>query len=221
MKDKAIVLLSGGLDSTTTLYLAKKKYKCLCLIVDYGQRHKKEIRLAKKVSEKAKCDFRIIKVMLPWGCSSLIDKSKKIPYHRSANIGKRIPSTYVPGRNTVFLSYALSFAESIKAKKIFIGANSLDYSGYPDCRPEYFDNLNKVFKVGTINRNIRIEAPLIYKTKKEIVELGIKYKVPFGLTWSCYSGGKHPCGKCDSCLLRAKGFKEAKEKDPIYDRQNF
>ncbi|OGS46989.1 MAG: 7-cyano-7-deazaguanine synthase QueC [Elusimicrobia bacterium RIFOXYD2_FULL_34_15] len=215
MKNKAIVLLSGGLDSTTTLYLVKNKYKCFCLIFDYGQRHRKEIENAKNVAKTAGCKYNVVKIFLPWKGSSLIDKNKKIPYNKSGSIGGKIPSTYVPGRNTIFLSYALSFAEAIGARKIFIGANSLDFSGYPDCRPKYFRNFNRVFKIGTRNKNIKIETPIIYKTKKDIVKLGTKHKVPFELTWSCYSGGKHPCGKCDSCILRAKGFKEAGEEDPV------
>src|SRR3989339_1414373 len=134
-RGKAVVLLSGGLDSSTVLYVAKKKYKCSCLIFDYGQRHNRELKSAKKISDFTGCNYKVIKIIFPWKGSSLIDKNKKIPYNKK--IGKEIPSTYVPGRNTIFLSYALSFAETIDAKKIFIGANAVDFSGYPDCRPQY------------------------------------------------------------------------------------
>jgi len=213
MKSKAVVLLSGGLDSATVLYIAKKKFqRCSCLIFDYGQRHSRELKSAKKIAACAGADYKTVNFFFPWKGSSLIDKNKKIPYNRK--IGSGIPSTYVPGRNTIFLSYALSFAETIDAKKIFIGANAVDFSGYPDCRPQYYKNFNKLLSVGTKNGDIKIETPLLYKTKKEIVELAVKLGVPLELTWSCYSGGKRPCGKCDSCILRAKGFALAGRKDP-------
>jgi len=214
MKSKAVVLLSGGLDSSTVLYIAKKKYRdCGCLIFDYKQRHNREQECAKKIARFVGCNYKIVKIIFPWKGSSLIDKTKKIPYNKK--IGGEIPSTYVPGRNTIFLSYALSFAETIGAKKIFIGANAVDFSGYPDCRPQYYQNFNKLLAVGTKSGDIKIETPLLYKTKKEIVELAVKLKVPLKLTWSCYSGGKKPCGKCDACILRAKGFALAGRKDPI------
>ena len=140
---RCIVLLSGGLDSTTTLYYAKAKgYDCRALIFDYGQRHKKEIRCAVGVAKSAKVPYQIVKIKLPWKGSSLLDKASKIPANRK--IGKGIPSTYVPGRNTIFLSFALSYAEAIGAKAVFIGANALDFSGYPDCRPGYYKAFQKV-----------------------------------------------------------------------------
>ncbi|MDD5686687.1 MAG: 7-cyano-7-deazaguanine synthase QueC [Elusimicrobia bacterium] len=214
-RDKAIVLLSGGLDSSVVLFTNKEKYECHCLGYDYGQRHNREIKSAEKIAAIAGCDYKIVRISFPWKGSPLIDKSKKIPYNDSSGIGKSIPSTYVPGRNTVFLSYALSFAETIGAKKILIGVNAVDYSGYPDCRPEYYKYFNKMLSVGTRDRNIKIETPIIYKTKKDIVKLGLKYAVPLELTWSCYSGEKKPCGKCDACVLRAKGFSEANMEDPL------
>lgn len=218
MKSKAVVLLSGGLDSSTVLFIAKKKYKCHCLLFDYGQKHRRELASAGKIAKAAGCGYRVVKISLAWKGSSLLDENKKIPaVAADAKIGKGIPSTYVPGRNTIFLSYAVSLAETIGAKKIFIGANAVDFSGYPDCRPQYFGIFNKLLSVGTKNKNIRIETPIINKTKKEIVELGIKHRVPFRLTWTCYRGGKIPCGKCDACILRAKGFKEAGLKDPLVD----
>ena len=216
MKNKAVVLLSGGLDSSTVLFVAKKKYKCHCLIFNYGQKHRREITSARKIADVAGCDYRVVKIFFPWKGSSLIDKSKKIPSAAAdVKIGKNIPSTYVPGRNTIFLSYAVSLAETIGAKRIFIGANAVDFSGYPDCRPQDYKSLNKLLAVGTKNKNIKIETPIIDKTKKEIVRLGIKHKVPFELTWTCYRGGKIPCGKCDACILRAKGFEETELKDPL------
>jgi len=218
-KDKAVVLLSGGLDSSTVLFMAKEKYDCTCLIFLYGQKHTREIESAKQIARHAGCKYKLISINLPWKGSSLTDKKTKIPSNKPAEIGKHgVPSTYVPGRNTIFISYAVSLAEAEGAKKIFIGANAVDFSGYPDCRPEYYENFNRLLKAGTRNKNIKIVTPLISKTKSDIVKLGIKYAVPFGLTWSCYRGKNAPCGVCDSCVLRAKGFEEAKKNDPLIKR---
>jgi len=204
---KCIVLLSGGIDSTTTLYYAKSKgYKCRALIFDYGQRHDREIRSAIAVAKRAKVPYQIIKIKLPWKGSSLLDKKTKVPAHRI--IGRKIPSTYVPGRNTIFLSFAVSFAESIGADAIFIGANAVDFSGYPDCRPEYYKAFRKLIQKGTKAKRIKIMTPLINMAKSQIIELGLKLGAPLFLTWSCYEGGKKPCGVCDSCRLREKGFRE-------------
>jgi len=210
---KAIVLLSGGLDSATTLYIAKSEgYQCQGLVFDYGQRHKREIEAAKKISSLAKCPIKIIKIALPWKGSALLDNKIKLPGSR-VKVSSNIPVTYVPGRNIIFLSFALSFAEAISASAIFIGANALDYSGYPDCRPEFFAAFRKIVSTGTKagveNKSIEIKTPLINKTKAEIIKLGRKLGVPFESTWSCYKGGKKPCGKCDSCYFREKGFREA------------
>lgn len=220
---KAIVLLSGGLDSATVLYLAKRKgYKCFCLIFDYGQRHRKEIEAAKKITRLANCPYKIIKINLPWKSSALLDKKIKIPTNpASPQAGKpaSIPATYVPARNIIFLSFALSFAEAIKAQAIFIGAHSSDYSGYPDCRPNFFSAFNKIIscgtKAGVEKRKIKIETPLIHNNKAQIIRIGSALSVPFELTWSCYKGSKVPCGRCDSCLFRAKGFKQAGLDDPL------
>jgi len=207
MARKCIVLFSGGIDSTTTLYYAKTKgYKCQALIFDYGQRHKREISSAIAVAKRAKVSYKIIKIDLPWKGSSLLDKNAKIPTHHI--IGKKIPSTYVPGRNTIFLSFAISFAESIGADAVFIGANAVDFSGYPDCRPEYYKVFQKVIQKGTKAKKIKIMTPLIKMTKSQIIKLGLKLGAPLDLTWSCYKGGKRPCGVCDSCRLREKGFRE-------------
>lgn len=213
-RNKAIVLLSGGLDSATTLFIAKKKgFSCSCLIFDYGQRHKKEIASAKKIAAVAKCPYKVLKISLPWKGCALLDRRLRFPMNYKSRKAGVIPNTYVPARNIIFLSFALSYAEAEKAKAVFIGAHAQDYSGYPDCRPEFFKAFNKMAMVGTKTgaqkKGIRIIAPLINKKKSEIIRTGYQLGVPFGLTWSCYKGGRAPCGRCDSCLYRAKGFKEA------------
>ncbi len=221
---KAVVLLSGGLDSATTLYFAKSKgYHCYCLIIDYGQRHRKEVKAALAVARAARCLAKVLRICLPWGGSALTDRQIAVPMKRSLReIGRGIPATYVPARNTIFLSYATSLAETIGAGKIFIGANAVDFSGYPDCRPAYYRAMQKVArlgtKAGTEGRGIRIMTPLIRKTKAEIIQLGNRLGVPYELTWSCYLGKARPCGRCDSCRLRAKGFQEAALPDPAMSR---
>jgi len=212
-RKKAVILLSGGLDSTTTLYYAKDKgYKCSALIFDYGQRHRKELRCAVAVALGAKVPYQILKISLPWKGSSLLDKKMKVPVRKSL---KGIPSTYIPARNTIFLSFALSYAEAIGAKSIFIGANAIDFSGYPDCRPAFYSAFQKVIKTGTKDQKIKVLTPLIDMTKAQIIALGLKLKAPLGLTWSCYKGGKKPCGVCDSCKLRLKGFSQLGIRDII------
>ncbi len=209
---KSIVLLSGGLDSTTTLYYARSKgYSCYALIFDYGQRHKKEVRVAVRIAKTANVPYRIVKIDLPWKGSALLDEKVKLPADRSIkNMSKGIPSTYVPGRNTIFLSFALSYAEAIGAKTIFIGANAIDFSGYPDCRPKYYKAFRKMIKAGARDSSIKILTPLIKMTKSQIIKLGMKLGAPLNKTWSCYKGGKIPCGVCDSCLIRKRGFEELK-----------
>ena len=207
-KKKAVILLSGGLDSTTTLYSAiKKGYDCYALIFDYGQRHKKEIKSAVRIASHAKIPYTILKIHFPWKGSALLDKKIKLPSDRSMKkIGQGIPATYVPSRNTIFLSFAISYAEAIGAEIVKIGANAVDYSGYPDCRPNYYRAFQQVVTRGTKVRKIKIVTPLINLTKAEIVKLGKKLGAPLELTWSCYAGDKEPCGVCDSCRLRQKGF---------------
>lgn len=211
---KAVILLSGGLDSTTTLYFARdKKYKCHALIFDYGQRHKKEILSAGRIARQAKVPVKLLKISLPWKGSSLLDKKKKLRLS-----DKGIPATYVPARNLIFLSYAVSYAEAIGAEAVFIGANVIDYSGYPDCRPGFLKEFQKTVRIGTkagvTGKKIIIKAPLINKSKVEIIRLAQKLGAPIDLTWSCYAGGAKPCGKCDSCRLRAKGFREMSLRRP-------
>ena len=213
--NSAIILLSGGLDSATLLFLAKAKgFKTYALIFDYGQRHRKEILRAKKLAQLSGSESRVVKISLPWAGSALLDKKMRLPQNRKI-IPREIPATYVPARNIIFLSLAASYAEVVGARAIFIGANAIDYSGYPDCRPAFFKAYQKVMhkgmKAGVEGKTIKIFAPLLYKTKEQIIRLGLKLKVPYELTWSCYAGGARPCGKCDSCLLREKGFEQVRK----------
>ena len=220
-KRKALVLLSGGIDSATALYIARDKgFRTLALIFDYGQRHKKEIDFAKRIARAARSPYRVLKASFPGRGSSILDKKEKIPVLRSfKRIKKGIPSTYVPARNLVFLALAVSFAESIKARAIFIGAHTDDYSGYPDCRKKFFDAFKRSVAAGTKDgRNIKIYTPLIGKNKKAIIREGMRLGVPFGSTWSCYTGGKAPCGVCDSCYFRKKAFKDLGIEDPYYEK---
>jgi 7-cyano-7-deazaguanine synthase len=215
--NKSVVLLSGGLDSATTLYFAKSKgYACHCLIFDYNQRHRREIKSAVAVAKKAKCPYSLVKISMPWKGSALLDKKINLPKNQSLTRGG-IPPTYVPARNIIFLSFAASYAEAIGARDIFIGANAIDYSGYPDCRPDFIRSyqamLAKGLKTGVEKKVIRLQTPLIRKTKAQIVKLAKSLDVPLQLTWSCYQGGNKPCGVCDSCRFRAKGFEEAGYED--------
>jgi len=208
----AVVLLSGGLDSATALYLAKAQgFECQALIFDYGQRHKQEVAYAVKIAQASGSAYRILKIDLPWKGSALLDKKIEVP----KKITSGIPVTYVPARNIIFLSFALSLAEVIKAQAIFIGAHAQDYSGYPDCREEFFKAFIRMAKVGLAAKyRIKILVPLLNKTKAQIIRLGHTLGVPFELTWSCYRAARQPCGKCNSCYYRAKGFKEARLVDP-------
>jgi 7-cyano-7-deazaguanine synthase len=222
-KKKAVCLISGGLDSCVTAFVAKKQgYELYALSFRYGQRHLKELVCAKNIVKAVGVkDHIILNVdFRKFGGSSLLSSSSQsLQDHTIKNIGKQIPSTYVPARNTVFLSLALAYAESLNADAIFIGANAVDYSGYPDCRPEYLETFQRLAglatKQGVEGKPIRIEAPLLHRTKSEIIKAGVKLNVPFELTWSCYRGGKKACGRCDSCLLRLKGFQNTGIKDPL------
>ncbi|MCX5679042.1 MAG: 7-cyano-7-deazaguanine synthase QueC [Candidatus Omnitrophica bacterium] len=220
---KAVILLSGGLDSAVTMYVARNKgYECYALIFDYGQRHKKELASARKLARKCGAHLKSVTLTLPWKGSSLVDKEAPLPLGRSAKdiTGSGVPSTYVPARNTIFLSIAASYAETIGASAIFIGAHTEDSSGYPDCRLGYLRAFDKVIALGTkrgLESKLRLEFPLIKKDKSGIIKLARSLGAPLQYTWSCYQGRRAPCGKCDSCVLRAKGFKEAGLKDPLYE----
>jgi 7-cyano-7-deazaguanine synthase len=204
---EAVILFSGGLDSTTVLYYAMDKgYNCTCLLFDYGQKHKKELRFAIKIVKSVNAKHSIVRIGIPWSNDALTNKDKKVPVHKI--LPKSIPPTYVPGRNTLFLSYALSYAQSISAEAIFIGVNAVDFSNYPDCTPNFIKAYNNVLKV--LKTKITVHVPLLKMNKAQIIKLGTKLKVPYEHTWTCYNGYDKPCMECDSCKLRAKGFKEAK-----------
>ena len=220
---EAIVLLSGGLDSSTVLALAKERgYEIAALTFDYGQKHIRELNSARKIAKHFKVKEHIV-VPLNVGSllkSSLTRNSMSIPQNRTKEeISSEVPSTYVPARNIVFLSIAASIAESRGAKAIFIASNSVDFSGYPDCTPEFISAFQRTLDVGTKSGmeglGIRVEAPMITKSKAEIVREAVRLKVPLEDTWSCYKGGVKACGRCDSCLLRLKGFSEAGLIDPL------
>lgn len=221
---KAVVLLSGGLDSSTVLAMALDKgYEVYALSFDYGQRHSKELESAKKIAKYYNVPHKILKIDLRQIGGSALTDDIEIPSRNVEDIEKEIPITYVPARNTILLSYALAYAEVIDADAIFYGANAIDYSGYPDCRPEYVEAFEKCANLGTKRgiegKSIKIIAPIIHMTKAEIIKKGMELGVPYELTWSCYRGGKKACGRCDSCLLRLKGFIEAGYEDPIeYER---
>lgn len=219
----AVVLLSGGLDSATTLAIAKEEgYEVFALSFRYGQRHEIEIDAAEQVAKSLDVsEHRVLEIDLrAFGGSALTD-AIEVPKNRGADeMRSGIPVTYVPARNTVFLSYALAWAEVIGAHDIFIGVNALDYSGYPDCRPEFIAQFEKLAQVatkaGVEGTRYQIHAPLIEMTKEQIIREGTKLGVQFSLTTSCYDPAPDgiACGECDSCLLRAKGFREAGIPDP-------
>jgi len=220
-KRRAVVLLSGGLDSATCLYWAKKKgYFPLALAVAYGQRHGKEVLHARRMAKAAGAKFYLVKLPLPWlATSSLVGRGRKLPDVPVNRIGSgRIPSTYVPGRNTIFVSLGISLADAANADAVVVGANALDFSGYPDCRPAFYDAFQAVARRGTKRgsegKRLRIVAPLLKMNKAQIVRAAFRMGVPVYLTWSCYKGTVRPCGRCDSCKLRAKGFEEAGVPDP-------
>jgi len=223
MVKKAVCLISGGLDSCVASFIAKEQgYELYAISFDYGQFHKKELNRSKKIAQAVGTKDHIILniAFQKLGKSSLLGtSSKSIKEHKLNDIGKEIPSTYVPARNTVFLSIALAYAESLDANAIFFGANAVDYSGYPDCRPEYIQAFQKMVdiatKKGVEGGSIKIETPILWLKKSEIIKKGLKLNVPFSDTWSCYYDKKLACGRCDSCLIRLKGFKDAGIKDTI------
>ncbi len=219
MQPSAVVLLSGGLDSATVLAIARNQgYDCYALSMEYGQRHQSELHAAQRVAQAmGAVEHKVIRIGLESiGGSALTDSSIKVP----EKMAEGIPVTYVPARNTVFLSLALGWAEVLGAQDIFIGVNAVDYSGYPDCRPEFiqaFEQLaNLATKAGVEGRNFKINTPLIDLTKSEIIQQGLTLGVDYSLTVSCYQADHlgSACGVCDSCRLRARGFADAGVSDP-------
>lgn len=230
---KAVILLSGGLDSSTVLYQAHAQgHECYALSFDYQQRHRQELAAAIAIAgsggvvqhQTISFDLR------QWGGSALTDAKIALPQNRAlAEMADHIPVTYVPARNTIFLSFALAYAEAIAAQRVYMGVNSLDYSGYPDCRPDYIAAMQAVFRLGTRQgregQAITIETPLIHLKKTEIIQLGNRLGVPWAQTWSCYAegGNQSPpaaCGVCDACQLRLAAFQELGLEDPIPYIQN-
>lgn len=240
MRKIGVVLLSGGLDSTTVAAYAKKQgYKLAAITFNYGQKHSREVEAARKVAQLMKMEQQVIDISffsrLAW-YSALTSSAKfEIPKERAGEeMGKGIPITYVPLRNMFFITMGAAFLESevmnlIEGEKVdpndvdpslFIAANAVDYSGYPDCRPEFYKQMARAVcegsKLGTqYKKPINIRTPVILKTKAEIVKMAISLNAPLEYTWSCYEGGEFPCGKCDSCILRVKGFAEAGYEDPL------
>lgn len=225
MKKKAVVLLSGGLDSTTVLAMALKEgYEPITLCFDYGQRHRVEMEKSRVLSRKmGALEHKEVKIDLrQFGGSALTDDID-VPKGRSEDeITGEIPITYVPARNTIFLSFCLAAAEAAGVEDIFIGVTAVDYSGYPDCRPEYIQAFEQMANLATKagvegTSKFKIHTPLIKMTKAEIIKKGLELGVDYSLTHSCYhpDANGHPCGQCDTCLLRKKGFQEAGVEDPV------
>lgn len=223
----AVVLLSGGLDSVTCLYWAKANYANVTAVsFNYGQRHNSELNAAKKIAVTAQVNHRIIDIDLAQlGGSALTDASLVVPDAKQTDFSDNqhndsIPITYVPARNTIFLSYALALAEVTQSNAIVIGVNAVDYSGYPDCRPEYIEAFEKMAnlatKAGVMGNHLHIATPLLHLSKAEIIKLGVSLGVDYALTVSCYRADSEgrACGHCDSCYLRQQGFLQAEIDDP-------
>jgi 7-cyano-7-deazaguanine synthase len=223
MKKKAVVLLSGGLDSTTALGIAHQEgFELYTLSFNYGQRHQREIKAASAVSRYYHVRRQqTVKIDLRTFGGSALTSDLAVPHNRAKeHFSEEIPITYVPARNTIFLSFALAYAEVLGANDIFIGINAIDYSGYPDCRPDYLNAYKTMANLATKaatqdGRVFEFHAPFLYMNKAEIVRKGFELGIPYELTWSCYEGGDLACGTCDSCILRLNGFAEAGYKDPI------
>ena len=216
-KSRAVVLLSGGMDSCVCAALAVRDYDAAALHISYGQRTEKRERDSfEEICDRLGIRDRLVvrnEALKQIGGSALTDSTIEVP--ESQHIGREIPITYVPFRNAHFLSVAVSWAEVIGASKIYVGAVEQDSSGYPDCRPAYYQAFNKVIKAGTKEGSIEVVTPLIAMRKAEIVRLGLELNAPFDLTWSCYSRQDRACGVCDSCVLRLKAFHEADAADPL------
>ncbi len=228
---KAIILLSGGLDSATVLAIAKNlNFETYALSFSYGQRHEIELESAKKIAQQLEAkEHKIAKIDLRIFGNSALTSEIAVPKDRDVSDFKEIPVTYVPARNTIFLSYALAYAEVVGAFDIFIGVNAVDYSGYPDCRPEFIETFQKLADLATAagvenQGRFKIQSPLIKMTKSEIIKKGIELNVDYSQTHSCYDpiikkDQIISCGHCDSCKLRIEGFKAAKISDPlIYEK---
>ena len=225
---KAVILLSGGLDSSTVIYQAKADgCDCYALSFDYRQRHRRELAAAAAIAQAAgAADHQVIRFDLrQWGGSALTDDALDLPQHRSLeSMAAEVPITYVPARNMIFLSFASAYAEVLGAERVYIGVNALDYSGYPDCRPDFIEAMQEVFRLGTQQgregKPIKIVTPLLTLRKTEIIELGDRLGVPWELTWSCYDGGEKACGVCDACQLRLAAFAELGRPDPVAYAEN-
>ncbi len=215
----ALVLLSGGLDSTVCLALALHQARAAVAVsFDYGQRHALELERAGRVADWYGSEHLVVAIDLSrWGGSALTDASMAVPDAGGPD-GPAIPHTYVPARNLIFCSLACGIAEARNADAVYLGVNAVDYSGYPDCRPEFVRAFQEAadlgLKRGVEGRPLQFHTPLIHRTKAEIVRLGAELGAPLHLTWSCYRGGSQPCGSCDACALRAKGFADAGLPDP-------
>lgn len=228
---KAVIILSGGLDSTVCMSAAHHEgYELFPITFFYGQLHSREVEQAKKVADYYNCPRHLVintDFFREIGASALTSDELTVPTDRNTKqMHNDIPVTYVPFRNAVFLSMAVGYAESLKAEKIYIGVNALDYSGYPDCRPQFIQAFQETVNAGTAISDkgtaIIIATPLLDLTKGGIVKLGLQYSAPLQLTTSCYQGREKACGRCDSCKLRLKGFQEAGIKDPIeYETTTF
>ncbi len=224
----AVVLLSGGLDSTTALAIAQEEgFQCSAMSFRYGQRHAFELKAAERVAARLGVSKHVVvDINLRQFGGSALTSDIAVPKGRtSGEMGRGIPVTYVPARNTVFLSFALAWAETLGAQDIYIGVNVLDYSGYPDCRPEYIEAYEAMANLATRagvegNQKLTIHTPLIEMTKAQIIARGIELGVDYGLTSSCYDPNDEgrPCGECDSCILREKGFAEVGRGDPLIER---
>ena len=221
----AIVLLSGGLDSATVLAIARERgHACHCIAFDYGQRHRGELQAAERIAtEMLAASFRIVPLGLREIGGSALTDDIPVPDHTDRNDDDAPPPvTYVPGRNLIFLSVAAGLAEVVRAEVVFAGMNSIDYSGYPDCRPDFLESFESAANLATAagrrGHGIRIDAPLISMTKADIIRAGTKLGVPYAWTRSCYapSDEGQACGRCDSCVLRARGFADAGVDDPTH-----
>ena len=216
---RSVVLLSGGLDSATVLaYALSHGYEATAISFDYGQRHSVELESGKRICQYYGIERKVASFDMKQIGGSSLTSDMKVETRSIDEIPDSIPTSYVPARNTIFLSIASAYAEVLGAGTVFIGANAVDYSGYPDCRPKFFNSMENTINLGTKlgqDSRLRIAVPLQYLTKGEIISMGMRLKVPYELTHSCYNGEEEACGECDSCLLRLKGFMDSGFRDPV------